>query len=673
MPIKEIPKQLVSVRTALIAVIAVTIITFLPTFQNGYVFWDDPEYILHNPLMTAPLRLIFFGGSASYYLDNYHPLTILVYTFEHQFFGSSMMGYHAISLLLHVLNSLLVFLFAYLLFGKRNTLIPLVTSLLFAVHPMHVESVAWASELKDVLYTFFFLASLVCYVYYIQKGKQLKYLGLSLLLFLLSLFSKGQAVTLPLCFLLVDYLFRRKVNLKLIGEKIPFFILSVIFGLIAVKAQDSSIIHNGKEIFQTVFWGCYGLCLYLFKFILPINLSGLYPYPMNPDRSMPFFVYASPAIIAILLIPVFVMFRKNRFVIFGLLFFIANIFTLLKFIPIGDAIIADRYSYIPYIGLFFILGYGFNKLINNPNYKPYKEIFQYGGIVLVTILAVLSFFRVMIWKDTFSFWGDAISKDKSYWRPYYCIGQEYYDEGDYNSAIKFFTGGIVNDKYCPPTVYMWRGNTYLEKKHNNDSAIADYKKVLDFGNKQDPSQIDGRLNLGLAYYRKGMYYDALKIYNELLAMAPGETPAYFQRAMVYQYENPPHTQMALDDYNKAIQMDPNNAMAYLNRGSLYVDQLNNYDAGITDFNKTLELDPGNTDAPINKGIAYYKKGDFDGALNIYNAITQKTGDNGRTYYLKALAYAGKKDYATALQNAEQAQKLGLTLDAAILQQWKAKK
>jgi protein O-mannosyl-transferase len=668
---KQAQPKGISVNAALIAIVAIVFISFLPTFSNGYVYWDDPDYILHNPLMTAPLKVMFFGGTSSYYLANYHPLTILVYTIEHSFWGSNMMGYHAVSLLLHIANSLLVFSFIYHLLSKKNVMIPLVTALLFGVHPMHVESVAWASELKDVLYTFFFLASLTCYVLYLQNAKSLKYLVVALILFLLSLISKGQAVTLPLSFLLVDFFFKRKATIGMAIDKVPFFALSLIFGVIAMKAQNSAITHDASQIFQTFFWGIYGLCLYLFKFILPVNLSGLYPYPYGADHSIPIIVYASPVFIVILLGIVYKFFRTNKFVLFGVFFFLLNIFTVLKFVPVGDAIMADRYSYIPYIGLFFIVAYGFNKLLNNPPYKLTKKVIQYAGVALLVLLSSLTWARVTVWKDSYSFWGDTIKKNGDYWRAYYCIGQEYYNKGDYASAVKYFSGGIKNDKYCPPTVYMWRGITYMEKLNKLDSAIADFKAVLNFGNKADPSQIDGRLNLGLAYYRKGMFDDALKIYNELIAMAPDDITAYFQRGLVYQYKKQPQADMALADYNKAIEMNPQYADAYLNRGSLYVDMLGKYDLGIADFNKALELQPANVDAIINRGIAYYKQGNFDAALNNYNQAIGKTTNNGRVYFLEALAYAGKKEYAKALQIAEQAQKAGVNVDAGLLQQWKS--
>jgi tetratricopeptide (TPR) repeat protein len=695
MAVKELQKEVIDVRTAVIAILGITFIAFLPTFRNGYVFWDDPEYILHNPLMSAPLKFVLFGKS-SYYLSNYHPLTILIYTFEHKFFGSTMTGYHAVSLLFHLSNSLLVFLFVYYLLNspkqmpalqvkanvknktantvvppKKNVMIPMVTALLFGVHPMHAESVAWASELKDVLYTFFFLASLVCYVMYMQYNRQIKYLGYALILYFFSLISKGQAVTLPLDFLLVDYFLKRKPDMSMITDKFLFFAMSIFFGIIAIKAQDVAIVHPDSGLLNSFFWGFYGLGLYLYKFILPINLSGLYPYPLNADHSMPVFVYFALPVIAALLFVVYQFYRKDKYVMFGVLFFLANIFTVLKFIPVGDAIIADRYSYIPFIGLFFIIGYGFNKLLNNPAYKPNKKVIQYSGMALLVILSSLTFARTTVWKDSYSFWGDAIQKNKNYWRPYYCIGQEYYNNGDYASAIKYYSGGIENDRFCPPTVYMWRGITYLDKTHNTDSAIADFKKVLDFGNKTDPSQYDGRKDLGLAYFRKGMYDDALKIYNELITMAPNDSNNYFQRALVYAYRNPPQPQQALADYNKALEMSPGYVAAYLNRGSLYVDQLGKYDLGIADFDKTLQLEPGNTDALMDKGIAFYRKGSFDESLHIFNSISGGN-DNGKINYLKALDYAGKKDYKDALQNAEQAQKMGLKVEEGLMQEWKSK-
>jgi protein O-mannosyl-transferase len=632
-------KEVISVKAALIAIVAVTFIAFYPILSNGFVFWDDPQYILNNPLMFAPLKVMFFGGHASIYMWNYHPLTILVYSIEHKFFGVDMMGYHAVSLLLHITNSVLVFFFVYLLLNKRNILVAFITAILFGIHPMHVESVAWGSELKDVLYTFFFLAALVCYVLYMQKGKQMKYLGYAFVLYLLSLISKGQAVTLPLSFLLVDYFLGRKFDSKMIWDKILFFALSIIFGIIAIKAQDNSIvINNGSDAFHNFFLGFYGLSLYFLKFIAPIHLSGLYPYP-NPaetGNSLPIIVKTAPLIMALLLGGIYWKFKSNKYVMFGVLFFLANIFTVLKFIPVSEAIMADRYSYIPYIGLFFVVGYGFNKLLNNPKYKPNAKAIQFGGVLILITLSSLTWARTMVWKDSLSFWGDAIEKSPTYWHPYEGVGEAYLDKGDYPSAIKYFKESIDKD---------------ISHQNSNHSSM---------------------LNLGLCYYRTKKYDSALKVYNDLIALVPDEKKAYYQRGLVEEYENPPQPELALADYSKAIDMDPGYVEAYLSRGSIYVDQLGKYDLGIADFSKALEMNPANMDAVVNIGVAYYKEGNFDEALNNYNQALGRVNDNGRIYFLEALAYAGKNDYTKALDNADQAQKAGSKIDAALLQQWKSK-
>jgi tetratricopeptide (TPR) repeat protein len=619
MTFQGILHQRIGKRTAIVVVILITFIAFFPILRNGSVFWDDPEYIFHNPLMAASLKVVF----TRYYLYNYHPLTILAYTLEHKFFGSKMSGYHLVSLALHIMNCVLVFFFVYYLLNttkkirvsavkfhrsytqskmanpgannsRKNVMVPFVTALLFGIHPMHVESVAWASELKDLLYAFFFLGSLIRYVRYVQlieHSKRKTWLAGAYILFLFSLFSKGQAVSLPLCFLLTDYFLKRKLRLNIITDKIFFFALSILFGIIAIKAQDKAINHNFQFSIHNYSWGFYGFCLYLFKFILPVNLSGLYPYPLNPDGTIPLIIYFAPVPILLLLFIVYQFFRRNRYVVFGILFFLVNIIFVLKFIPVGDAVIADRYSYMSFIGLSFIVGYGFGEIAN------YFRLMANSLLILLTVILIpVTIVRTRVWKNSFTFWGDVIKKDGSYWRPYNFIGQEYYNEGDYASAIKYYSEGIKNDKNAPPPIYFARGYAYMEKIHNYDSAIADFKRVIAFHTNVDSSQINGMLNLGLAYYWKGSMDDALKTCNELIAIAPDEATAYFQRALIYQYRNPPQPALALADYNKAIDLNPFYAVAYLNRGSLYITQLSENKLGVSDFNKTLELDPGNKDA-----------------------------------------------------------------------------
>jgi tetratricopeptide (TPR) repeat protein len=663
--IKPISKDVdfISVKLALILLVAFTFITLVPSLRNGFVFWDDPQYVTENPYMGASLHTFF----TTYWLSNYHPLTMMGYSAIHHFAGNNPLAYHFTDLVIHILNTVLVFYIIYNLLQQKNIVIAFVTALLFGIHPMHVESVTWISELKDVLYTFFFLSALLSYVVYVQNKLQLKYLAAALGLFVISLLAKGQAVTLPVCFLLVDYFIGRKWSLRIITEKVLFFALSVTFGIVAIKAQGTAINQDYTHSFQNLFWGFYGLSMYIVKSVFPFRLSGIYPYPYTGVRDIPLIAYISPLLIIGIAALAYIKWRKNKFVIFGLLFFLGNIVTVLKFIPVGDAIIADRYSYIPYIGLFFIAGYLCSLLLKNEKIK--KTNLYVAGAVLLVGISSLSFARTMVWKDSYSFWGDVIKKQPNYWRAYYCIGEEYYNIGKYDSAMVYFTKATVSDKLCPPDPYMWRGVTELEKLNNIDGAIVDFQKVIDFPNKSDPSQIDGRLNLGLAYFRKGQTEPAIKLYNEVIAMVPNEPKAYFQRGLAYDKGN--NTDAAVKDYTQAIAIAPNYLDAYLNRGGTYVDKLNKFDLGIADFNKVLELSPDNMDAITDIGIANYKKGDFKDAITWFNNAISKSSGNGRTLYLRALCYAGTQNYAKAIDDAKQAQKLGLSVDQALIKQWEA--
>ena len=203
----------------LLVIVLISFLAFLPVLHNGFVNLDDDRYILNNPLLfSIDLKEIF----SRYVEGNYHPFTMLIYAVEYQLFGLNAQGYHAVNLLLHLFNIILVFYAVFLISNK--TIIALVAAMLFGIHPLHVESVAWASELKDLLYTFFFLAAYVCYLRYLNESKRKFYLW-CLILFLLSLLSKAMAVSLPLVLLLTDYFKGRKLNAKAWLEKIPFFAL----------------------------------------------------------------------------------------------------------------------------------------------------------------------------------------------------------------------------------------------------------------------------------------------------------------------------------------------------------------------------------------------------------------------------------------------------------------
>lgn len=484
------------------------------SLNNELTTWDDKYYINENPFIRSTksdsLKELFSlnAKEGGYIMGNYHPLTIASYALEYR--KAYKPGpapeiesriFHVTNLAFHVLNTLLVYLFILLL--SRHRIAAFITALLFAIHPMHVESVAWVSERKDVMFTFFYLASLCAYLKFSreQKGRIAWYL-FALLLFLLSLLSKGMAVTLPVVMLLLDYLNERRLTARLLLEKIPFFVLSIIFGLIAIEAQKSAgAIGNfvTYTFFERILLSFYGIFLYLYKAIFPVNLSCFYSYPEKVNGHLPYFLYIFPVVIGGLAFLVYRSMKHSRIVVFGAMFFIVTIALVLQVLPVGGAIIAERYTYIPYIGIFFMLAMAIVKLMEKRQ-GTLRPALVTGLILASAILSYATIQRTKVWKDSVTLWTDAIEKDGR-----------------------------------APAAFNGRGDAYLMLKQY-DKAIADFKQALTLQEKYH----EAHYNLGLAYYYKELHADAIKEYNRAIEIKPDLAVAYFNRSGTYftiqQYE-----------------------------------------------------------------------------------------------------------------------------------------
>ncbi|MCX6268418.1 MAG: hypothetical protein NTW16_13835 [Bacteroidetes bacterium] len=353
-------------RWILIAVIlTVTLMAFYPSLQNGLLkTWDDQAYVTRNELVKSisPGNIVKIFKEDKGLYANYHPLTTLSLAINYHISKEDPFGYHFTNLLLHLLNTLLVFIFIYLL-TKKNLLIAGVSSLLFGLSPVHVESVAWISERKDVLYAFFFLASLISYQHFFKK-QDWKFYILSILLFLCSLLSKAMAASLPLVLILIDYLEKRRWSWKFLTDKIPFFLLAILLGIyaITIQAEGNAMGAVTFPLGMRIFHACYGFSAYILKILIPTGLSAFYPYPY-PLINSAWVTNDTPAIFYLTFILTVAIFcfsiyciisnRKNLEIPgFGLLFYAVTIALVLQFLPVGRAIMADRYAYIPSIGIF---------------------------------------------------------------------------------------------------------------------------------------------------------------------------------------------------------------------------------------------------------------------------------------------------------------------------------
>jgi len=292
-------------------ILIITFILYRPSLENEFTNWDDDDYVTENWIIRNPgnIKRMIQTPVAG----NYHPLTMYSLALDWSLSSKQVRSlpddkkevarartFHTTNLILHLLNTALVFVFIWFLSGKRLW-VSWVCSLFFGIHPMHVESVAWIAERKDVLYTFFYLISLIAYVWYRDKKKNL-WLIICLFSFILSLASKPAAVMLPITLWAIDYFHNRKLDWKMIAEKVPFLILSLIVGVLTFKAQvrsDAVNYNQQYDFFEKLIFGSYGTLIYFVKLIFPINLSNLYPYP-DQGKGLSILYYLAPIILLIL-------------------------------------------------------------------------------------------------------------------------------------------------------------------------------------------------------------------------------------------------------------------------------------------------------------------------------------------------------------------------------------
>src|SRR6187549_3709079 len=282
----------------LLGVLVITGICLLPMFNNGFTNWDDDVYVINNLVIKTPDWKAIFTEPSAY---NYHPLTMLTLAFNYAISGMEPFSYHLVNWLLHILNTALVFLFIYKISG-RKIFVAAFTSLIFGIHPMHIESVAWISERKDVLYTCFFLLALLRYWSFLESDKRSKIL-FCFIFFILSLLSKPAAIILPFVLLLLDYWHGRSFSWKVWVEKIPFLIFSLLFGLITIKVQAADAI---------VGFDTYPLWT---RFFVSYPLSAFHPYPSVDSPGLP--VLLSPVFMIALLLLLWLK-RKDKLVVFSL-------------------------------------------------------------------------------------------------------------------------------------------------------------------------------------------------------------------------------------------------------------------------------------------------------------------------------------------------------------------
>jgi protein O-mannosyl-transferase len=577
-----------------LALVILTIITFWSLKDCGFINLDDNIYVYENAYVQSGLNWNSIEQAFSFELveksGNWHPLTWLSLMLDYKIFGLNPHGYHLINLLIHVMNTILLFL---ILRRMTRKLWPsaFVTAL-FAIHPLHVESVAWIAERKDVLSTFFWMLTMGAYSYYAEHQGFRRYCFV-LLFFILGLMAKPMLVTLPLVLLLLDYwplgrfgeikpdhkirkeLFqsvnsdirkkksknkqalKQTLELKkpadpeykwsliypLIWEKVPLFILAILSSIVTYIAQQKGgFVQSIEAIPLSVRIGnaLIAYSAYIGKMIWPRNLAVFYPH-----RGVPVTWQVLGSVFILITITLVVICRTKRspYLATGWLWYIGTLVPVIGIIQVGAQAMADRYTYIPLIGLFIIVAWGAPELLKKWNH--WKEILWTLSILSILCLSIIAWTQVGYWQNNITLYDHTLKVTGNNW-----------------------------------LIYNNRGFAY-DNLGNHKQAIEDYDRAIEI----DPGYADAYYNRGLAYNSLHNYKQAIEDYDRAIDINPGDADAYYNRGLAYNGLG--KYRQAIEDYGRAINIKPDFANAYYNRGVVYLTH--NNISGCSDARKLCEL------------------------------------------------------------------------------------
>ena len=516
--------------------IVASFVSFGRIMGNEFINLDDGGYITENSHIQSGFNFKNIQWAlTSVVVSNWHPLTLLSHMLDWQLFGANAAGHHLINLLLHIGTVILLFLF----FNKTtNNIWPSAfAAAFFALHPLRVESVAWAAERKDVLSMFFGMAALYAYAFYAQSRKTSFYI-LSLILFALSLMAKSMLVTLPCLLLLLDYWplkrWERGLNAQdnmihharnLILEKIPFFVLTIAVSIIAVWAQRKGGSVISVNVLPFSIRGINAIMSYggyLANIFWPFNLGIFYHY-WSMLQLWKLFVSG----ITILSISVVVVYyiRKLPFLFVGWYWYLGTLVPVIGLVQIGSQAMADRYTYMPSIGIAVLLAWGVPALIRRESNR--KKFLFLSAMTVIAILMSLTWMQSGYWKNSITLWKHTLQATQDNYYAHRYLGSVYAERKNFPEAMSHYQKAIhIKADYAE--AYFCRGNAFIDSG-DYQSAIDDFSKTISL----DSSYFDAFNNRAYAYLTLGQYGQAVADYSEAIRLKADYANAYNNRAFVY--------------------------------------------------------------------------------------------------------------------------------------------
>jgi tetratricopeptide (TPR) repeat protein len=613
-----------------VLLLVVTFAAYGRAFDHSFVEWDDPAYVVDNPLVQAH----DFGALwTSVVAGNYHPLTMLSLALNARGRPPSPWPFLVTNVALHLLDTLLVFWLAWIL-SRGKPWVAFLTALWFGIHPMHVESVAWISERKDVLYALFFLGATVAYLRFLEAPEARgRWLALCFGLFVLSCLSKAMAVTFPLVMGLLDFWKDRRIGLtRSVLEKLPFVIVAIVFGLLAVHLQAGGDLQGrlhpidpGRRAlslglpyspYQRVALPSYGHAAYLLRFFAPTHLSAFEPYPSAAEASGLRYTLA-PFVLILTVALAWWAGRRWPPLGFGLGWYFATIVLVLQWLPVGGALTANRYTYLAYIGLAFPLAMGAQELRER---RPRLGAAVLGACgVFSVFLFVQAVRQVDTWKNDEALWTQVIHEYPHTAFPYANRGIERREAGRLQEAVGDLRTALLLG-YAKSDVYDNLGLAYAGLGER-DSAALMFRRAMQHS---DPTGLSSSRrgealeNIGIAYGSIGMLDSALVFFDRALQIVPNNSDWQYNRALTQLKLRRPRE--AIRDLDGALASSPRDpATLHEARGYAWM-QLGLDREAESEFGRSLALDSKRPEALYQRGLCRKRMGEIPGAVEDFQAV-----------------------------------------------------
>lgn len=667
------------------ALVAGTLLLYCPVTHDAFTNFDDDGYITGNPHVRDGLSWPgILWAFKSGYAANWHPLTWISHMIDCQLFGINHPGaHHLVNVLFHAGNTLLLFVLLNYLTGAmwRSAFV----AALFAWHPMHVESVAWAAERKDVLSAFFWMLTLLAYARFVKSQKpnpssvefaSSPFYWLALFLFACGLMSKPMVVTLPFVLLLLDFWplqrFHHSALKRLIVEKIPFFLMAFAASVVTFLVQKTGGAVSSDPLSFRVLNALWAYERYIAKLFWPTNLAIVYPFETHGLLALGI---VAALLLAICSLAFIVLSSRKPYFFVSWFWFLGTLVPAIGVIEVGSASMADRYSYLPSIGLFILVTWGLADFLES---RGRQNLLVPAAVAALGACLVLTWIQIGYWRNSITLFSHAVAVTTDNYVADACLGQALDVAGDESDALKYCSDAVRIDPDYPPGqffygVVLWKtGDTtnalnclnvaaksathdagfqytlgkFLLEHGWVDKATARFTAALE----DDPDFVEAYNALGKALWKEGQVQPATDQLSRAVALQPNNPQFHYDLGTILLADS--KKDQAIDQFSKAIQLQPDFPLAEQNLAVALAAE-GRIGEAITHFSRMVELEPNDPDARFNLGFAYLSNHQPVEAAAQFTEEIKMTPNETKAHYRLAQAMAQQNDLSDAVSQYRQ--------------------